>query len=176
MKQKEELSQERKAEIFDALMDSAPSDFESEQWYGLLRGCGITNQEMILQGVGLPELKVTDAAMDAMVEHVLERVRSTEWKDGQRQIEIPLAELTAIAQVDLAESQLAEDVFMENLFSHLFLISPSYKEQRLTFDGSNTTKTIDLAAGTWAYNCTGFFDSGNITITGTIQESASSAA
>ncbi len=51
----------------------------------------------------------------------------------------------------------------------LFLFSPSFKEQRLTFSGTNETKTITLSEGTWAYNCTGFFESGSITITGTAQ-------
>lgn len=50
----------------------------------------------------------------------------------------------------------------------LFLFSPSHQEQRITIGGNDDTKTIDLSEGTWAYNCTGFFDSGDITITGTI--------
>ena len=48
----------------------------------------------------------------------------------------------------------------------LFLFSPSGKEERLTFNSSNVTKTIELSEGTWAYNATGFFESGNIRITG----------
>jgi hypothetical protein len=50
----------------------------------------------------------------------------------------------------------------------LFLFSPSGKEQDITFGGSDSTKTVELSEGTWAYNATGFFQSGNITITGTI--------
>ena len=48
----------------------------------------------------------------------------------------------------------------------LFLFSPDNKEQRITLGGSDETKTIDLSAGRWAYNCTGFFESGRITIIG----------
>jgi len=45
-----------------------------------------------------------------------------------------------------------------------------------TFGGSNATKTVELTAGRWAYNCTGFFDSGDIVITGTIKDTASVGA
>lgn len=48
----------------------------------------------------------------------------------------------------------------------LFLFSPSNTEQRFTFDSNNKTVTVELTAGTWAYNCTGFYESGNIVITG----------
>lgn len=58
-----------------------------------------------------------------------------------------------------------------------FLFSPAgnglNKETRFTFGGSNATKTIELSAGRWAYNCTGFFDSGDIVITGAIRDAAS---
>lgn len=55
----------------------------------------------------------------------------------------------------------------------LFLFSPSNKEQRITLGGNNDTKTVKLSEGTWAYNCTGFFDSGNISIIGTISSNQS---
>lgn len=51
----------------------------------------------------------------------------------------------------------------------LFLFSPSFQEQRITIGGGDDTKTIDLSEGTWAYNCTGFFDSGDISVIGTIK-------
>lgn len=51
----------------------------------------------------------------------------------------------------------------------LFLFSPDNREQRITFSGSDETKTVTLSAGTWNYNCTGFFESGDITIVGTKQ-------
>ena len=51
----------------------------------------------------------------------------------------------------------------------LFLFSPDNKEQRITMNDSDETKTITLSAGRWAYNCTGFFESGDITITGKIE-------
>lgn len=57
----------------------------------------------------------------------------------------------------------------------LFLFSPDYTEQRITFGGSDETKTITLSAGKWAYNCTGFFKSGDITITGTIPHDSNRA-
>lgn len=50
----------------------------------------------------------------------------------------------------------------------LFLFSPSGKEQRITFGGSDTTKTVELSEGTWAYNTTGHFESGNIVVTGSV--------
>ena len=50
----------------------------------------------------------------------------------------------------------------------LFLFSPSNEEQRITFGGSDETKTVHLSEGRWAYNCTGFFDSGEISIVGTL--------
>lgn len=53
-----------------------------------------------------------------------------------------------------------------------FLFSPAgnglNEVTTFTFGGSNATKTVELSAGRWAYNCTGFFDSGNIEITGAI--------
>lgn len=52
----------------------------------------------------------------------------------------------------------------------LFFFSPDYKEQHITINGSNEIKTIALSNGRWAYNCTGFFESGNITITGTVPQ------
>lgn len=51
----------------------------------------------------------------------------------------------------------------------LFLFDPANKEQKITIGGSDDTKTVQLSKGTWAYNCTGFFTSGNVTITGTVQ-------
>lgn len=51
----------------------------------------------------------------------------------------------------------------------LFLFSPSFQEQRITIGGRDDTITVDLSEGTWAYNCTGFFDSGEISIVGTIE-------
>lgn len=52
----------------------------------------------------------------------------------------------------------------------LFFFSPGYREQHITIHGSNEIKTIALSNGRWAYNCTGFFESGNITITGTVPQ------
>lgn len=54
-----------------------------------------------------------------------------------------------------------------------FLFSPSNKEQHFAFAGSEATQTVELSAGTWAYNCTGFFDSGEIVITGTVSGAVS---
>lgn len=53
----------------------------------------------------------------------------------------------------------------------VFLFSPDNKEQRFTFYGSDETKAVTLSAGRWSYNCTGFFESGDISITGKIKES-----
>jgi hypothetical protein len=67
-----------------------------------------------------------------------------------------------------------------------FLFSPSNEMDSLTIDetgitlsgkipdsihinGTNGTLSIALSEGTWAYNCTGFFESGIITVTGTIR-------
>jgi hypothetical protein len=50
----------------------------------------------------------------------------------------------------------------------MFLFSPSGGNRQLTFGGSDTTKAVELSEGKWAYNDTGFFESGNIAITGTI--------
>lgn len=47
-----------------------------------------------------------------------------------------------------------------------FLFSPNGKEQRITIGGSDKTETIALTAGRWAYNCTGFFKGGAVTIKG----------
>ena len=57
----------------------------------------------------------------------------------------------------------------------LFLFSPDNKEQRITLGGSDGIKTIHLSAGRWAYNCTGFFESGTITIIGTVPQCCDSA-
>ena len=51
----------------------------------------------------------------------------------------------------------------------IILFSPNHEEQRITVTDSDVTKTIALSAGRWAYNCTGFFESGDITITGKIE-------
>ena len=51
-----------------------------------------------------------------------------------------------------------------------FLFSPDYKEQRIKINGSDETKIITLKEGRWAYNCTGFFESGTITITGIVPQ------
>lgn len=48
----------------------------------------------------------------------------------------------------------------------LFLFSPSGKEQRFTFGSVDKTETVELTAGTWAYNCSGVYESGSIVITG----------
>lgn len=50
-----------------------------------------------------------------------------------------------------------------------FLFSPSKQEQRISITGENDVKVIKLSEGTWAYNCTGFFNSGSISIVGTIE-------
>ena len=114
----DDLSPERKAEIFDALMQDVPTIIETGQWYEILRDSGMTKQEMIQTGVNLPELKVTEAGIEAMVAHVLEKVRTTELEDGQTDVVIPIEELNAIAQIDVRMSQLAEDAFLESLYSH----------------------------------------------------------
>ncbi|MDU4977733.1 MAG: M56 family metallopeptidase, partial [Hungatella hathewayi] len=58
----------------------------------------------------------------------------------------------------------------------LFLFSPSNQEQRIPIGGNSETKTIPLSEGRWSYNCTGFFDSGNISIVGTLSSAQSAAA
>jgi hypothetical protein len=50
----------------------------------------------------------------------------------------------------------------------LFLFSPDKKEQRISIENTTETQTIALSEGEWAYNCTGFFDSGSIEIIGKI--------
>lgn len=50
----------------------------------------------------------------------------------------------------------------------LFLFSPDNKEQRISIGNTKETQTIALSDGEWAYNCTGFFDSGSIKIVGTV--------
>lgn len=55
----------------------------------------------------------------------------------------------------------------------LFLFSPSKQEQRITIGGRSETKTIALSEGIWSYNCTGFFDSGDLSIVGTLSSSHS---
>lgn len=56
----------------------------------------------------------------------------------------------------------------------LFLFSPSGEETRITLTPSdkmeNILKEIPLSNGVWAYNCTGFFESGSVYINGTIME------
>lgn len=54
----------------------------------------------------------------------------------------------------------------------IFLFSPSGEEQRITLDPTTGSmlKDIPLSAGTWAYNCTGFFERGSVYILGTIKE------
>lgn len=49
----------------------------------------------------------------------------------------------------------------------LFLFSPAGKQERVTIGGEDMTKTITLTDGTWAYNCTGFFEGGSVSIVGT---------
>ncbi len=56
-----------------------------------------------------------------------------------------------------------------------YLVSPVPKDgmnqtRHYTFGGENDTKTFRLSEGRWAYNCTGFFDSGEISIVGTVRQ------
>ncbi len=51
----------------------------------------------------------------------------------------------------------------------LFLFSPSGKEQRISFGGSDISQTVELTEGTWAYNTSGIFKSGDIVITCSVQ-------
>lgn len=55
---------------------------------------------------------------------------------------------------------------------NLTFFSPDNQEQPMTFSGYGETRTIDLSAGRWAYNCTGFFKSGDITIIGTVPQNS----
>lgn len=50
----------------------------------------------------------------------------------------------------------------------LFLFSPNGVQQRIVISNRNETKSITLTKGIWAYNCTGFFDCGNVSIIGGI--------
>ena len=50
----------------------------------------------------------------------------------------------------------------------LFLFDPNGKEQRISIGSENITREIQLTEGSWAFNCTGFFKSGNIQILGTL--------
>lgn len=50
----------------------------------------------------------------------------------------------------------------------LFLFSPDKVEQKISIVNAIESKTIELSDGEWAYNCTGFFDSGSIKIVGII--------
>lgn len=59
---------------------------------------------------------------------------------------------------------------------NLFLFSPDNKQHSITVSDSDETKTIALSAGRWAYNCTGFFKSGTVTITGTVSHSSDHTA
>lgn len=51
----------------------------------------------------------------------------------------------------------------------LFLFSPGGTEQRVTVGGEDMTREVTLSAGTWAYQCTGFFERGAIDMIGTIE-------
>lgn len=52
---------------------------------------------------------------------------------------------------------------------NLTLFSPTFEQQKITLGGNDETISINLSEGTWAYNCTGFFDSGDIAILGTVK-------
>lgn len=56
---------------------------------------------------------------------------------------------------------------------NLTLFPPDGKQRRFTFDGADQTETMTLSAGRWSYNCTGFFESGDITIVGELSEDES---
>lgn len=104
-------------------------------------------EELICPQKGAPVFKVSNNGGREVVQS-----GSFQAADGQKLIIEVAADLTG-GNVDL------------------FLFSPSGKEERLTFGSSDITKTIELSEGTWAYNATGFFESGNITINGTTESS-----
>lgn len=56
-----------------------------------------------------------------------------------------------------------------------FLFSPTGQGQRITIGGSDKTETVALKAGRWAYNCTGSFKSGAVTIKGQLSATESTA-
>lgn len=56
----------------------------------------------------------------------------------------------------------------------IFFFSPSGEEHRITLtpdtETENILKNMPLSAGTWAYNCTGFFESGFVFFEATVKE------
>lgn len=47
-----------------------------------------------------------------------------------------------------------------------FLYSPDRQERQIVIQGSDQNVSVSLTPGTWAYSCTGSFESGNVKITG----------
>jgi len=114
----EPLTADRKAELFDGLVESVNGLMSDDSWYDIFRGIGMTDAEMKSMGLDLPELKVTGHTIEAMVEYVIDQIRKEDMGATQTHITIPIADLTARFKLDLEESGFAEDAFMEELFSH----------------------------------------------------------
>jgi len=112
------LMADRKAELFDGLVESVNGLMSDDSWYDIFRGIGMTDAEMKSMGLDLPELKVTGHTIEAMAEYVIDQIRKEDMGATQTHITIPIADLTARFKLDLEESGFAEDAFMEELFSH----------------------------------------------------------
>jgi len=111
------LTADRKAELFDGLVESVNGLMSDDSWYDIFRGIGMTDAEMKSMGLDLPELKVTGHTVEAMAEYVIDQIKKEDMGATQTHITIPIADLTARFKLDLEESGLAEDAFMEELFS-----------------------------------------------------------
>lgn len=108
----------RKAELFDILMESTHDSDPCGDWYGMLHGIGMDEDEMCEAGLDLPELKVTEEAAESMAEYIVSGIMKTKMEGHQIYIEFSVSELAARFGLDTESCTLAEDMFFEELYSH----------------------------------------------------------
>jgi len=77
------LTADRKAELFDGLVESVNGLMSDGSWYDIFRGIGMTDAEMKSMELDLPELKVTGHTIEAMAEYVIDQIRNRALPDDE---------------------------------------------------------------------------------------------
>jgi len=111
------ISDSRKANLFDSLIESISEPTPSDNWYDIFREIGMSNEEMLSMGLDLPELKVTQKAVEDMAEYVVRQIMNKEMGETQTHITISLDELASRFGVDLESCELAEEMFIQELYN-----------------------------------------------------------
>lgn len=112
------LTEHRKAELFDRLLKNTHSPLSDCSWSDIFQSIGMSDEEMVISGLELPELKVNDTVLEEMGNHVAQVIGSYVLDAAQTHITISLTELTAMFGLDPTSCELAEEMFLEELYTH----------------------------------------------------------